>query len=429
MNDYEQQNKRTARGVLDLIQQTFYFNDLPEKIDQDLALQLFGKHLSLSVSRIEQFFADPYSHFLRYGLKLKERDRFELDAALSGDYFHQALDQLNRLLKAQDKSLSDMSQVELDGLLNQVINQLNQDPNYLVLTRHPRMQAIHQLLNQRLAYFVHLMQEQNRLTHFQPLASELVFGTSSHHQVQGFEYPLASGGKLTIRGKIDRLDQIQRGANNWLQVIDYKSGKKDFNLVDAYYGLDLQLLTYLGVAIKNYPQLKALGSFYQHLLPSYYKADQAYVTQEPFMQSQTLLSQRPLNGFVTIEADDLQRVEAHDPSLKKSRIYPVSYKKEGYDARSHFFTMEEVHLLLEYTHYQFQEAARAIQEGDIALAPFYEDPYTLSLNAKYRVITGFDGTQSFHRYRHKQINQKEVLDQIKEKLAKKKTAEGGEANG
>ncbi|MGF3115119.1 PD-(D/E)XK nuclease family protein [Facklamia sp. P12937] len=428
MVDYERQNKASlkASGIVDLIIQTFYFNDLPDKIDSDLALALFGRNLSLSVSRIEQFFADPYSHFLRYGLRLKERERFELDAALSGDYFHQALDQFNQLVQAQGKSLADLSEEEVKDLLGGVIDALNQDPNYQVLSKHPRMQAIHHLLNQRLLYFVQLMQEQNNLTHYQPLASELVFGTGGNSQVAGFEYPLAAGGLLSIRGKIDRLDRIQKGQQKLLQVVDYKSGKKDFDLVDAYYGLDLQLLTYLAVALKNYPDYQPLGAFYQHLLPSFYKADKHYAQGEVDQQTKTLLSQRTLRGFVTIEADDLQIVESFDHQASKSRIYPVTYTKTGYHARSPFFTKEEVDLLLDYTHYQFQQAAQAIQSGDIALAPFYENPYTLSLNAQYRVITGFDGTQSFHRYRHKQVNKKEVLAHMKEKLLNKAASEGGD---
>ncbi|MCR8968945.1 PD-(D/E)XK nuclease family protein [Facklamia sp. 7083-14-GEN3] len=431
MVDYEKQHQGILKGngMVDLIIQTFYFNDLPDKIDSDLALELFGRNLSLSVSRIEQFFADPYSHFLRYGLRLKERDRFELDAALSGDYFHQALDKLNQVIQDRRKSLADLSEEEVKDLLGGVIAQLNQEPNYQVLSRHPRMQAIHHLLNQRLFYFVQLMQEQNKLTHYQPLASELVFGTGSNNQVAGFEYPLASGGRLTIRGKIDRLDQIQMGQQQLLQVIDYKSGKKDFDLVDAYYGLDLQLLTYLAVAMKNYSNHQALGAFYQHLLPNFYKADKNYVDGETDQQSKKLLSQRSLKGFVTIEADDLQTVESFDHQDRKSRIYPVTYTKSGYDSRSPFFAKEDIDLLLDYTHHQFQQAAQAIQSGDIALAPFYENPYTLSLNAHYRVITGFDGTQSFQRYRHKQVNKKDVLAHIKEKLANEERTKGGDSHG
>ena len=52
------------------------------------------------------------------------------------------------------------------------------------------------------------------------------------------------GHRIEITGQIDRIDT----ADNYYLVIDYKSGNAFINLLQVYYGLRLQLLTYLLVA-------------------------------------------------------------------------------------------------------------------------------------------------------------------------------------
>ena len=61
-----------------------------EQTDGPVAEQLYGKELYLSVSQLERYYEDPYSHFLQYGLKLKERAKYELSAAGTGEFFHEA---------------------------------------------------------------------------------------------------------------------------------------------------------------------------------------------------------------------------------------------------------------------------------------------------------------------------------------------------
>ena len=41
----------------------------------------------------------------------------------------------------------------------------------------------------------------------------------------------------------------------WLSVVDYKSSSREFDLTEAYYGLAMQLITYLDVALNDAVQL------------------------------------------------------------------------------------------------------------------------------------------------------------------------------
>ncbi|MCG4607227.1 PD-(D/E)XK nuclease family protein, partial [Bifidobacterium longum] len=57
-------------------------------------------------------------------------------------------------------------------------------------------------------------------------------------------YPLDHGHKVYLRGRIDRVDSVELNQEPYLMVVDYKSGNQQFNLVEAYDGLALQMLSY-----------------------------------------------------------------------------------------------------------------------------------------------------------------------------------------
>ena len=67
----------------------------------------------------------------------------------------------------------------------------------------------------------------------------------------GVSVTTINGGTLHIRGKIDRINLVNAGEENYLTILDYTSSAHSFNFSDAYYGLAMQMITYLDVALLN----------------------------------------------------------------------------------------------------------------------------------------------------------------------------------
>lgn len=412
--------KQEYRQISDLLYLAFRPTTLPSKIPAELALQLYGKQLNVSVSKIEKYFQDPFSHFLLYGLRLKERKLYSLDYAQTGDYFHDYLDSFSRLLIADGKSLNDLTDEEKLKLSREVREELRTNQRFNILNSHPRFIAVQNQMNQRLDAFIDFIGKQQANINIMPIQTEAIFGINPRsNQLQSFSYPLNSGGKLNLTGKIDRIDLIQDADDKYLQIIDYKSGNKKFNLTDLYYGLDLQVLTYLSVALANYGEYKPFGAFYQPLLHKYQVADASLLEYSQEEIDQYYLSQNRLNGFVAVDEGKIQRIDKSIERLNKSLVYPIALKKDGsYNAYSKFISEEDLALVMEYVHYKFQEAANQIQAGNIALKPFQDEQYTTSLQKDYRVISGFDATEHYNLYRQKNIQDKEVIYEIKKILGK-----------
>ena len=62
-------------------------------------------------------------------------------------------------------------------------------------------------------------------------------------------FELENGCVLEIVGRIDRVDVAEGENGLLLRVIDYKSSQTDLKLHEVYYGLSLQMLTYLEVLL------------------------------------------------------------------------------------------------------------------------------------------------------------------------------------
>lgn len=396
-----------------LVHQIFKFNVLPKALTPETAIALFGQNISASVSKIEAYYQDPFSHFLTYGLRLKEREQYEIDAAKTGDYFHHALDLVMAKIIASGRTLVNLTAEELRVILNESIEAINQEWKFNIFSGHPRMQAIKLQLDQQLWRFLQFSYQQQAKIKMRTLKTEAIFGMNPQHDLKGMSYPLSSGGKLYITGKIDRIDELV-GANK-LQIIDYKSGKKQFKLEDAYYGHDLQILTYLNIALQNYPKFEALGAFYQPLIHNFNE-----VTPDVLAQASqgtlydTQLKNNLLHGFVAADEADLMQIDPDIEEQSDSLIYPVSLKKDGqYKASSKVIRGEDLQLVLRMTDERFIQAAEEMQSGRIDLAPYKDNPYTTTLQPGYRVISGFDATEHYHLYRRKTIKAKEVMNQLK----------------
>ncbi|MCC3377687.1 PD-(D/E)XK nuclease family protein, partial [Cohnella sp. REN36] len=94
-----------------------------------------------------------------------------------------------------------------------------------------------------------MLGEHARRSQFTPKALELGFGPGAELPPLVFE--LANGCRMELIGRIDRVDGAYGSKGLLLRIIDYKSSAKDLAIEDVYFGLSLQMLTYLDVIISQ----------------------------------------------------------------------------------------------------------------------------------------------------------------------------------
>ena len=198
--------------------------------------------MTLSPSQIEQYYSCPFAYFCRYGLGVRSPAKAELNPLARGSIIH--------FLLQGALSREDFQQLDADGIAKLTMSLLAE---YL----DRALGGAEEKSGKFLYYFYRLNDTVTAL--LTALQQELI---QTEFTVCGLEEAIAAGGKirpLTVKsdgltvevtGKVDRIDQAVLDGEEYIRVIDYKTGSRKFKLEDAERGLNLQMLLYLFAAEK-----------------------------------------------------------------------------------------------------------------------------------------------------------------------------------
>lgn len=391
----------------------------PVTLPKEVAEKLYGKDLYSSISQMESFYQCGYRYFANYGLRLKERELFGLDSLTTGTLFHDALDQFLQAVFAKQKLLVELDEHEAQQLIDTVLQQIFAEPRFMILQSSARMHYLRYRLGKTIKKVIWALHKQSQRTKMTPLATEIVFGQLAGTKgIKGIEAPLSTGGKLAVRGKIDRLDIGYTNVHTWLGVVDYKSGAKDFNLPDAYFGLAMQLLTYLDVALVNAAELvgntdvKAAGAYYMRIQDPVLKAEEASLAE--------VLKAYKYKGIFTEDSELYPLLDDTLEVKERSVIYPVLSNKDGLlnkesNSKS-FYKEDELELLRRHNRNLMKNAAENIVTGNITLNPYKKSSGEKACTfCPFRSLCTFDVMLAQNEYHEiPTLSKEEILNEIKE---------------
>ncbi|MDE1548785.1 PD-(D/E)XK nuclease family protein [Jeotgalibaca caeni] len=401
------------------------YKNVPAQLTPEIATELYGKNLYLSVSQLESYYLDSYSHFLKYGLRLKERQKYELSAAGTGEFYHEALEHIVRQMRGR----KDLSKEEVQQIAENVLKNLFGSQKYAILSSSNRMRFIQEQLQDTIYRLSWVIQGQRSLTTFENLRTEAIFGQAGvPNALEGLEFPLSGGKSLSIRGKIDRIDKVEQDGKQYLTVMDYKSSRHTFQFEDAYYGLAMQMITYLDVAMMNAEQLMVnqavpAGAFYLHVKNPFLE-----VLQQPSADlfEQKLIEENKWKGLIVADRTITDAMDPHVTDGASSLVLPFRYTNKGefYSSLNDLVTQEELNLLMKNNRRRIQEAGERILSGELQMNPVKDRLYIPSVQGPYRAVSQFDSTLRENRYRRlEKMNKKQVLERLKEELLLKETEE------
>ena len=186
--------------------------------------------------------------------------------------------------------------------------------------------------------------EELRGSKFQPVSCELSFADGGELPAVTVEGESAVS---KISGFVDRVDLMEEGGKTYVRVVDYKTGKKDFDFTDLLYGAGLQMLIYLFA-------LKADGGAYYGkggLIPAgvlYLPARKEYPLTQPLPSDEDVAAlhgeERRRRGLILGWEQVLSAME-EDP--EHPRYMPYQMKKGeavGNLASSHQMVLLEHHV-------------------------------------------------------------------------------------
>ena len=402
-------NQKTLRRFMDAA----FFVYEQQGISHAVAKALYGEILSGSVTRLEQYAACAYSHFLRYGLELLERKRFELASSDIGTLFHESIDLCFRRVKEKQYDWHTMTNETRDMLVEECVAAVTENYGNTILGSSARNRYLAQRVGQITKRTVWALQQQIKKGDFIPAGFEVSFSAADN--LSAMKIALSESEALHLRGRIDRMDVCEDGGKVYVKIIDYKSGSTSFDLLALYYGLQLQLVVYMDavteMAQHHYPdkEIVPAGILYYNIAdPLAEKKGQP----DPEKIDAEILKKLRMNGLVNSE---LEVVRHLDRTIEKeSDVIPVVLKDGEVQAgRSSVANRERFARLSQFVHRKLKEAGQEILDGEIGVAPYKNGQRTACDYCPYHAVCGFDRKTSGYEFnRWKNRKTEEIWEEI-----------------
>lgn len=389
-------NEETQQKVLRLVkipECSYRWSFAGEKIEKEVAEKLYGTNYLTSISAIEQFKACAFAHFVTYGLRLKERELYDIKASDIGTLYHNTLERFSEKLVSEQKSFTEITAEDRKRLITESVMEITTDYGNTILYSTRRNEYLISRVIAMTDRTVWAVSNQLKKGRFVPEEYEKKF---VFHD--------------TVTGRIDRVDTYRDEDSVYVKVVDYKTGESDFDLLDTYYGLKIQLVTYMNAALsmeqKKNPKKEIIpaGMFYYNIKNPF--------VDETANPDDAILEKLRVKGIVNADERVLDALE--DERDGKSLVIPVSFSKDGrVKESSNVMTQETLNRIFEHVDSMIVDSVGQILSGNTEVSPYMKDKKTGCDYCTYRSICGFDEKIPDCKYHGlKNISEDEILQRL-----------------
>ena len=368
------------------------------RLSPEAVQSLYGRSIAMSASRIDRVKSCHFGYFMEYGLRARERKKAGFEAPEVGTFLHYLLENVNREVKEQ----GGYGQVD-DEALRHMVKRYVERYAATQIQEYQNKSARFRYLFSRLretAYTIIIsIAKEMRQSDFQPVEFELSFGGRDGHLPA---ITVREGGaSLSVSGKVDRVDGWLHDGKLYLRVVDYKTGKKSFDLTDIRYGLGIQMLLYLftlereGQAYFGYP-IVPCGVLYQPARSVILRQDRN-ISDEKLKAA--LESELRRTGLVLGEPEVLRAME--HSALETPCYLSISVKKDG-TLSGDIATAAQLGHLGRYVDRLLHQIAGEIAHGNIDADPYARGPQDSACTyCAFASACYFDESRDKRRQLHK----------------------------
>ncbi len=351
------------------------------ELRQDLAETLYEGKNRYSATRLNSYARCPFLHFMQYGIDAKENEVFEIGATDTGNYAHEIIHRLcERIDNDPELDWQSISPVQCEDIVSEIVAETISNITSSDLKDKEFTTDILTRMGKTVAAAAHTAVRSIACGSFKTAAYEK-------------KVYIPIGKDIEVGGIIDRLDVCHHDGINEYRIIDYKTGKKSFNMADIYHGIDMQPVIY-ALAIRMLdPKAKISGMYYSLMHNDYATIG---VTSRDSTAQTGLKKNTAFEGvtFAGVDEDgnyldaDLDRVE----SPLKREDGSLFFKIKGGDIekdkriRSH----QDSENLMGYVRDKIIETDREIKNGNIAISPVASGQSSACSYCPYASVCKFD---------------------------------------
>lgn len=379
---------------------TFAEESVDKCIARTIITDLTGGHLVGSVTSFENYAECQLRYFLRYGLDLREREEFTFSPVNFGVVLHAVIKEVCDEIKKNGESYYLISEQKRRAMVEKSVEAITDIYQNSILKDSNRNEFMVKRMEDLADRTLWAMGQQLKDGAFVPVAFEHKFSM----EIGEF------GNKQMMSGTIDRIDMCEDADNVYVRIIDYKTGKKDFNLTKTYYGIDIQLMVYMEAAMRLAAKMRPgktivpAGVFYYNISDPIVSASND--TEEEIEDK--IKEELRLKGMVNSDKDIAVRMDSTEGT---SLSIPVSRKADGsFDSRrSRIMSTEQFTMLGKYVDIKAVDTAGRILDGSIERNPYRDGQFSSCDRCPYNAVCGFSADISGCDYRRIKKFDDEVL--------------------
>jgi len=373
-------------------------------LSPEQAAILFGRTMRISPTRADDFANCPFRYFLRHALRLRPRRRAELTPLESGSVLHFVLSAM--VQNHPSKELGELSQQQLEAEVDALLEKFLEENLSRQDESPARFSYLYRRLRTTLLFLLRHLGAELAQSRFVPVEFELPI--SREKGAAPLEFTSKDGVRILLEGTVDRVDVFtkQEDGKEYLRVVDYKSGRKQFDLNDLLCGLEMQMPIYLFTLCKTEEPIPA-GILY---MPARTETVEAGRNDAPEKVREEFEGKMRMNGLLLM---DYQVLEAMESDLT-GKFIPVKKTASGISKQSknNTVTPEEWNILRDYVIHKSKDMADRLHHGDIDDIPLLSKEGRLACEyCEYQAVCGHE-EDSIKRRETPNFERDEVLEKM-----------------
>lgn len=385
------------------------YRNVAEQLPLETIALLYGRYLHASVSKLELYARCGFAYFLKYGLRLKEREMYQVDVRNVGVILHSVMEGLFKQVRdTRNNDWENFPEDERMLMVTELVNRAAEESAGDFFEDNARNAYMLQMIERMAQTSAGMLQKHIRLGSMKPGMLEKTFD-SAKDEVGSYLFELPNQIRMSINGKIDRVDVEEEDGTVYIKVIDYKSSTRKLSLEEVLNGEQLQLVTYSAIAYEIekmiYPDknIQIAGLLYYSFDDPVIEIESSEIdtdTEQPeFSDQEKLDAERmekmKLQGFVNESPAVIQKM---DHTCNQS--LPVKLDKNGDIKKSeNVVSADQIRTIMELTRENIEELGSQIAEGKIAIEPYKNKSNTGCDYCEFKNICHFDVKNGGNQYR------------------------------
>ena len=350
------------------------------RLSRQAVNRLYGRRVAMSASRMDKYKSCHFSYFMRYGLAAEPRKPAGFTAPEYGTFVHYVLEQV-----LQDEMFSqsavpeeaDARKRKLHRLTKQAVDRYAAEELGGLEGQSARFQYLFRRLLRSVQAVVDNVAEELLCSRFRPISFELGFGAGKDGEAPALP-PVEltyHGVTISITGFVDRVDGWVDDGRLHLRVVDYKTGRKTFDLTEVWNGLGLQMLLYLFTLEERGRELYGLPVEGDGVL--YLPAREAVIRGSRAMSGEELRKkvdkELTRSGLVVSDRRVLDAMETR--GAEGYRFLPLRVSKTtGEISGDALASAEQLGRLGKHVQRVLEDICSELAGGSIAADPFWRGP-------------------------------------------------------